>query len=132
MLQIGGKHANFSPVGVTAGSNRQYSPWQEKYILQRNTHTHSAEKGKTPQSELQLGEIITVVRKKYSSSSETNMFLTNTFLQRGEKNPTDTRVNVHMSIRNTFAINILYLHIWIMRHALMTSPTTHVGSVGSV
>lgn len=60
-------------------------PHGRKNIYYRETRTHSTEKGKTPQSELQLGEIITVVRKKYSSSSETNMFLTNAFIQQGGK-----------------------------------------------
>lgn len=39
-------------------------PHGRKNIYYRKTCARSTEKGKTPQSELQLGEIITVVRKK--------------------------------------------------------------------
>lgn len=85
-------------------------PHGRKNIYYRETRTQNAEKGKTPQSELHLSEIITVVRKKKkkdrkkSSSSETNMFLTNTFIQQlqQKKNPQTvwTYRTMHRSIRN--------------------------------
>lgn len=109
-LQIGGKHANFRPSRVAAGSDRPCSSAQQKNTHTRthaqHTETHICKhteskplkEANTHQPELQPGEIIPAV-EKYGSSSVTNMSLTNAFMhpvRQQHKNVTDMCVTKHI------------------------------------
>ena len=78
-LQIGGKHANFRPIGEAAGSGRVVSLLSH---MRKNEKNPNSENGKAHQPEVQVSEITAVVKYGYPGK---DMFLTDTFTQSTER-----------------------------------------------